>query len=80
MQNHFERTMPFFDPITALIAIVLFFLVLKIFYVPKDVLNGFPPGPKGLPIIGNLHMLNLKRPQETFMQVYYFHVETIGKQ
>ncbi|KAM5163933.1 cytochrome P450 2K4-like [Mantella aurantiaca] len=61
--------MPLLDLITALLAIALCILVIKIFYVPKDGLNGFPPGPKGWPIIGNLHILNLKRPQETFIQL-----------
>ncbi|XP_069461879.1 cytochrome P450 2K6-like [Ambystoma mexicanum] len=29
----------------------------------------FPPGPRGLPVIGNLHMLNLKRPYLTLQEL-----------
>ncbi|KAM4043265.1 cytochrome P450 2K4-like isoform 1-T1 [Anomaloglossus baeobatrachus] len=31
--------------------------------------GNFPPGPWTLPVIGNLHMINIKRPNETFMKL-----------
>ncbi|XP_044096791.1 cytochrome P450 2K6-like [Neovison vison] len=29
----------------------------------------FPPGPRSLPVIGNLHILNLKRPYQTMLEL-----------
>ncbi|XP_066451531.1 cytochrome P450 2K4-like [Eleutherodactylus coqui] len=31
--------------------------------------GNFPPGPPRFPVIGNLHMINLRRPNETFMKL-----------
>ncbi|XP_068089319.1 cytochrome P450 2K6-like [Hyperolius riggenbachi] len=36
---------------------------------PDSSSETFPPGPRGLPVIGNLHMINLKRPTETLMKL-----------
>ncbi|KAK2500670.1 hypothetical protein MC885_003157, partial [Smutsia gigantea] len=47
--------------------ILIFILNIKIF-VTKASKQHFPPGPRPLPIIGNLHILNLKRPYQTMLE------------
>ncbi|XP_077147781.1 cytochrome P450 2K1-like isoform X2 [Ranitomeya variabilis] len=58
------------DPFTVLVAIFVGLYLIKIFKGSNG--NGyknFPPGPKPLPIIGNMHILNLKRPYTTFLEL-----------
>ncbi|XP_075717022.1 cytochrome P450 2K4-like isoform X2 [Rhinoderma darwinii] len=58
------------DPVTVLLLIVFCIFFVKFFNKPKDNLfKNFPPGPKPLPIIGNLHILNFKRPYKTFIEL-----------
>ncbi|XP_068089317.1 uncharacterized protein [Hyperolius riggenbachi] len=57
------------DPVTALLLILLCLMLVKLFHGSEQKHPNFPPGPKPLPFIGNLHMLNLKRPQKTFIEL-----------
>ncbi|XP_055986609.1 cytochrome P450 2K1-like [Sorex fumeus] len=53
-------------PILSLILI----LILNIKNFMTNVSKGhFPPGPRPLPVIGNLHILNLKRPHQTMLEL-----------
>ncbi|KAJ1149060.1 hypothetical protein NDU88_001879 [Pleurodeles waltl] len=63
--------MHFTDPVAALLSCVLALVfVIKIINRWKsDKYKNFPPGPRPLPIIGNLHILNLKRPYLTLLKL-----------
>ncbi|NXU90535.1 CP2K1 protein, partial [Xiphorhynchus elegans] len=54
----------------ALVFILTVLYILKIggFWDNKQRKN-FPPGPRALPIIGNLHLFDLKRPYRTYLQL-----------
>lgn len=55
--------------ILALLGLILIFILnIKVFKAKSSKLQS-PPGPKPWPVIGNLHILNLKRPYQTMLEV-----------
>ncbi|XP_066451733.1 cytochrome P450 2C14-like [Eleutherodactylus coqui] len=58
------------DLVTLLISVVVILFLVKAFKNQKqgDYTN-FPPGPKPLPIIGNVLMLDMSKPYKTFMEL-----------
>ncbi|XP_069830129.1 cytochrome P450 2C5-like [Dendropsophus ebraccatus] len=56
--------------ITIVLLVIIFLLFTKVFYNQKEnKYKNFPPGPKCLPIIGNLYVFDIKDPSKTFTQL-----------
>ncbi|XP_063771246.1 cytochrome P450 2K6-like [Pseudophryne corroboree] len=58
------------DPVTIVLsAVVILFLSYVYNYREQHKYKNFPPGPKPLPIIGNIHMIDMANPHKTFIQL-----------
>ncbi|XP_066452226.1 cytochrome P450 2K6-like [Eleutherodactylus coqui] len=58
------------DPTTLVLSVILCLFVVLFFYGRKrSGKYNLPPGPRPLPIIGNLHILDLKKPYQTLHQL-----------
>ncbi|XP_073481172.1 cytochrome P450 2K1-like [Aquarana catesbeiana] len=58
------------DPATIILSIATCFFLAIIFYGQKKKVHpNYPPGPPTLPIIGNMHMINMKKPYLTFYEL-----------
>ncbi|KAG8124513.1 hypothetical protein E2320_020172 [Naja naja] len=54
---------------TGTIVIVLLFILAIMFLLKKESCPNLPPGPRTIPILGNLHMMDLKRPYKTMIEL-----------
>ncbi|XP_073530059.1 cytochrome P450 2C5-like [Phyllobates terribilis] len=61
--------MNFSDPITLVLSMILCLFVALFVYGRKKSKSNLPPGPWPLPVIGNLHILDLKKPYVTMHQL-----------
>ncbi|XP_073442571.1 cytochrome P450 2K1-like isoform X1 [Dendrobates tinctorius] len=57
------------DPFTLVLSIILCLFFVLFFFGRKKNAYNLPPGPRPLPIIGNLHILDMKRPYLTMHEL-----------
>ncbi|XP_069830125.1 cytochrome P450 2K6-like isoform X2 [Dendropsophus ebraccatus] len=59
-----------FDPVTVLLSIIVcIFLVTVLYKKKEDVPQNYPPGPKPLPIIGNILNLDIEKAHLSFLEL-----------
>ncbi|KAM4694841.1 cytochrome P450 2K1-like [Discoglossus pictus] len=60
----------FSDPITIVLTAILCICLISLLYGwNRKVYYNFPPGPKPLPFIGNVHMIDKNEPHKTFIEL-----------
>ncbi|XP_063771235.1 cytochrome P450 2K6-like isoform X2 [Pseudophryne corroboree] len=57
------------DPVTIVLSAVVILLLTYVYNNQKQNSKNFPPGPKPLPIIGNLHMIDKNKPINTCFEM-----------
>ncbi|KAG9494688.1 hypothetical protein GDO78_002173 [Eleutherodactylus coqui] len=58
------------DPVSILLFATVFLILIYVFNNKrKDKYWNFPPGPKPLPIIGNMHMVNTQKPHKSIYEM-----------
>uniref|UniRef100_A0A8C5MZG5 Cytochrome P450 n=1 Tax=Leptobrachium leishanense TaxID=445787 RepID=A0A8C5MZG5_9ANUR len=58
------------DPVSLLLSIIVILFLINAFYDRKGKnYKNFPPGPRPLPIIGNIHILDKQMPFKTFQEL-----------
>ncbi|XP_063771232.1 cytochrome P450 2K6-like isoform X3 [Pseudophryne corroboree] len=64
-----QKTTFAMDPVTIVLSAVVILLLTYVYNNWKQNYNNFPPGPKPLPIIGNLHMVDKNKPMNTCLEL-----------
>ncbi|XP_066451770.1 cytochrome P450 2C5-like isoform X2 [Eleutherodactylus coqui] len=68
-QGFSEDMLPL-DPVTVLLSIVMCIFLAAVLYKEKEHVHpNYPPGPKPLPIIGNILNLNVQKPHLSFQEL-----------
>ncbi|PIN97148.1 Cytochrome P450 2B4 [Aquarana catesbeiana] len=58
------------DPVTILVSIVVILFLVKTYNdQKKQKYKNYPPGPKALPFIGSLHMVDVQKPHVAFLKL-----------
>ncbi|XP_063771256.1 cytochrome P450 2C5-like isoform X2 [Pseudophryne corroboree] len=57
------------DPVTILSIILCIFVAILYYGRKRNIYHNFPPGPTPFPIIGNIHLMDMKKPYETLHQL-----------
>ncbi|KAM3932766.1 cytochrome P450 2K4-like [Leptodactylus fuscus] len=57
------------DPVSILLSVVVFLFLVNVFNKKDKKYRNFRPGPKPLPIIGNIHMINASKPHTSLLEL-----------
>ncbi|XP_072263496.1 cytochrome P450 2K1-like [Pyxicephalus adspersus] len=68
------------EPVTVFLSVAVILFLAYIYNKKQDKYKNFPPGPKPLPIIGNILSINMKKPHKTFIELSKTYGPVIGVQ
>ncbi|XP_068089313.1 uncharacterized protein [Hyperolius riggenbachi] len=59
-----------FDPVTILVSIIVILFLANVYNSQRQQKGkNLPPGPRPLPIIGSIHLMDLRKPHKTFIEL-----------